>query len=115
MKKDKTDDEIISQAHLNASGWGLDNFAKGTPFDHHFFYVLDFKYGKTQLIAIEPEGLSQSPQFEIGELVGAATHLMKKASKKKLSLTQLNQLGGILCGYFKQTAIARSNTVGVLQ
>lgn len=54
-------EKIVSQAHLNASGWDLDSFLHSSPFDCHYFYVHDIDSKDVRLFSIKRSDFNAAP------------------------------------------------------
>ncbi|MBD77557.1 MAG: hypothetical protein CL840_01285 [Crocinitomicaceae bacterium] len=100
-------DKIISEAHGKANGWNIDHFNSGTPFNKHFFYVVDPHLGMIQMFSVHKETVPASTPLATGDCVSAVAHLMKKASKKPLKPNMVNGLAGASLHYLIQTQTYR--------
>ncbi len=96
-------DKTISKAHLNAAGWGLDNFNSGTPWNSVSFYVADFTLGHLGLLTIENSNFDRVKTAPIDLLIDNMGQLIKKWHKKRISVNDLSVLGMLLNSYLHQT------------
>lgn len=66
-------DRTVSKAHLEASGWELNDFRAHSPFECHFIYVNDIDHQKVRLLSMRQDDFKKAPEHtEIP--VGALAH-----------------------------------------
>lgn len=46
-------DKLVSNAHLEAAGWGMDAFNHSNPFESHVIYVRDYRNDHIRLFTIK--------------------------------------------------------------
>lgn len=98
-----TFDKIVSEAHGKSNGWSIDHFNSGTPFEKHFFYVVDPHLGMIQMFSVHKDKVPSSTHLETGDCVSAIAHMMKKGSKRPLKMNDVNGLAGASLHYLIQT------------
>ncbi|MCZ4337629.1 hypothetical protein [Shewanella colwelliana] len=108
MSKVNVEQEIninksICKAHLNAAGWGLDDYNHGEPWNSVSFYVVDFTLGHLGLLTIESSKFDTVKMAPMDELVSMTSQLVKKWHKKRIGQHDLSVLGMLLNSYLHQT------------
>jgi hypothetical protein len=96
-------DKIVTEAHGKSNGWSIDHINSGTPFNKHFFYVVDPHLGMIQMFSVHKEKVPSHTPLETGDCVSAIAHMMKKGSKKSLRPNDVNGLAGASLHYLIQT------------
>lgn len=66
-------DKAVSKAHLEASGWGLNEFRAYSPFECHFIYVHDVDHQKIRLLSMRQDDFAKA-QVPTDLHVGALAH-----------------------------------------
>jgi len=97
-------DKAVSEAHLSAAGWGINDFNGSNPFECYVIYVRDWRTQHTQLFACRREDfLTQEVPFNAGALACAVADLMVKHAKGTLSHKEREVSQSVLAAYAKAT------------
>ena len=96
----------ISKAHLEATGWSLNQFERSNPFDCHAVYVYDFRFQTPELFTfpINDRIVEQPAQV----LATVLEQWMKKRHRKKLKGRERRALPGVIADYVKASQSYRA-------
>lgn len=99
-------DHAVSKAHLEASGWGLNEFRAHSPFECHFIYVHDIDHQKVRLLAMRQDDFTNA-QIPTEIPIGALAHkIASYFNESVLNGVQIEKdpfLLPVLMAYIKQT------------
>lgn len=100
-------DREIARAHLEASGWNLDDFMQESIFNAHVIYITDLRNNHTQLFSVpRPEfekRIDLPGEFRIEDLATAISALAEKLPDNLTNAEFTNTFTGALVAYFKMT------------
>jgi hypothetical protein len=108
MPNDDLDiDHAISNAHLNAAGWSLQEYQAGTPIESHMFYVKDCRTGLLWLCGVAPDAVEdamrQPRDFSTEDLVGVIAETVRRMSPQEGNHGTMSALPDMLCHYLSRT------------
>lgn len=106
-EEEKSIDEEICRAHLNASGWELDGHMQSNIFQTHMFYLTDLRNDHTQLFSVNFADFNnfvpESAGFSASELSGIIAEMASEFPEKGTDFHHLNVFSHALASYFKLT------------
>ncbi|EHQ7937243.1 MULTISPECIES: hypothetical protein [Gammaproteobacteria] len=104
-------DKLVSNAHLEAAGWGMDAFNHSNPFESHVIYVRDYRNDHIRLFTIKQadfDTIKQPLHLTSDMLASVIAEFISKAAKGTLNTKESNTLAPALVGYAKSTETYRS-------
>lgn len=109
MDPDKEFDETVARAHLEASGWALEEHFHSNPFQCHVFYVCDFNAQTIRLYTIRRDDFQgvQFDELSSTDLASGLAEILRNADAGTLSEEEHKALPAVLAGYFKSTQTFR--------
>ena len=99
-------DKSVSNAHLEAAGWGIDAFNHSNPFESHVIYVRDYRNEHIRLFTIKQadfDTIKLPLHLTSYMLASVIAEFVSKAAKGKLNAKESNTLAPALVGYAKST------------
>lgn len=104
-------DKSVSNAHLEAAGWGMDAFNHSNPFESHVIYVRDYRNDHIRLFTIKQtdfDTIKLPLHLTSDMLASVIAEFVSKAAKGKLNAKESDTLAPALVGYAKSTETYRS-------
>lgn len=97
-------DFFVSTAHMNSSGWDIDEFNNSNPFNTHNFYIRDFRYNHLRIFTI-PIDYFDSLKIDVtpDDVAGDLGELVKRYSTNKSDQSDREMAAPILTSYAKGT------------
>ena len=104
-------DKSVSNAHLEAAGWGINAFNHSSPFESHVVYVRDYRNDHIRLFTINQRDFDTiNIPLDITSDMQASViaKLVFTAARRELNTKESNTLALALVGYAKSTETYRS-------
>lgn len=101
-------DQTVSKAHLEASGWNMDSFRGGNPFDSHCVYIHDVDNKQVILFTVRQDdfdALQLPPGAPAGILASLVAESLEKYRKGKSRPERDADFAPKLVAYIKATQI----------
>lgn len=97
-------DKKVAAAHMEATGWGINELSHANIFDSHFVYINDFRSNNLKLFSVAGSLLdSTNCEFAIETTTGALCNLLDHSFKSGLSADELSALYEAVIKYVQQT------------
>ncbi|EPZ2110137.1 hypothetical protein ACXLIJ_004757, partial [Salmonella enterica subsp. enterica serovar Dublin] len=88
-------DKSVSNAHLEAAGWGMDAFNHSNPFESHVIYVRDYRNDHIRLFTIKQadfDTIKLPLHLTSDMLASVIAEFVSKAAKGKLNTKESDTL-----------------------
>lgn len=99
-------DQMVSRAHLRASGWSLGAWEESNPFETHCFYLCDYRFdGAPLLVTVTQSSFNELPSvpFTAEALSGEVLQRAAKLRRQPGSASLASKAALALCLYAKKT------------
>ena len=99
-------DQMVSRAHLRASGWSLGAWEESNPFETHCFYLCDYRFdGAPLLVTVTQASFNELPSapFTAEALSSEVLQRAAKLRRQPGSASLASKAALALCLYAKKT------------
>lgn len=97
-------DKEIAAAHMEATGWGIDEYNQADVFGCHLIYVHDFRIHKLKLLSVSRQHFDNSNEvLRVEDTATALCYLLELSFKDNFSEEKINCLYGAAIEYVQQT------------
>ncbi|MBZ3672417.1 hypothetical protein JT305_10055 [Salmonella enterica subsp. enterica serovar Senftenberg] len=103
-------DKSVSNAHLEAAGWGMDAFNHSNPFESHVIYVRDYRNDHIRLFTIKKADFDtiKLPLHLTSDMLASVIAEFVSKAAKGVEYEESDTLAPALVGYAKSTETYRS-------